>query len=138
MNIVWFFIGMAVIGGLWALGDALYSRGRRSLVDEALLQRYCRAIGQGLGVEEAQLALAGGLRRAVRPHWNLLRRAALAGDEAEPLVHLRPVTEAIVERLPASARTLWRQHAALLQDAFIRQAYFEAISLGMVEAGAIR
>ncbi|MBN9364465.1 MULTISPECIES: hypothetical protein [unclassified Devosia] len=134
MNIVWFFIGMAVIGAIWAIADAMLGRRRRSLVDEALFERHVRALEPALGWDGPPLALNGRLRRAARQHWNLLRRSALAGALVEPRPHLRPVSRAIVDQLPANLKANWLLRSSQEQDELSERAYLAAISLAMVEA----
>ncbi|WP_055045760.1 hypothetical protein [Devosia sp. A16] len=135
MNIVWFFVGLAVIGAIWAIADAVLGRRRPSLVDEALFERYVRALEPALGWDGPPLALTGKLRRTARQHWNRLRRSALAGELVEPRLHLRPVSRAIVDQLPARLRAAWLLRPPREQDELAEQAYLAAISLAMVEAG---
>lgn len=134
MNIVWFFIGMAVIGALWAIGDVLYSRKRRGLIDAALFERYVRALEPALGWDGPPIAVGGKLQREVRQPWNLLRHSALAGELSEPRPHLRPVTRAIVAQLPAGSKAQWLLRSPHEQDELSEAAYLAAISLTMVEA----
>lgn len=135
MNIVWFFVGLAVIGAIWAIADAVLGRRRPSLVDEALFERYVRALEPALGWNGPPLALTGKLRRTARQHWNRLRRSALGGELVEPRLHLRPVSRAIVDQLPARLRAAWLLRPLREKDELAEQAYLAAISLAMVEAG---
>lgn len=125
MNILWFLIGMAVIGAVWAVADAIYSRRREALVDEGLFARYVRALARTLGAGSAPVAITARLRRGARPHWNMLRQA----EQGELPRQLRGVNRAIVEHLPSSARAQWLLRSSPEQEALAERAYREAAAM---------
>ena len=52
----------------------------------------------------------------------------------EPQPHLRPVSRAVVDQLPANLKANWLLRSSQEQDELSERAYLAAISLAMVEA----